>query len=261
MQDADPPGEALTVVREGGVNQSRNGQQSLRVMRPRAISADFTSTSSPAPRRVASQQAMLSEVTSQLALSSVERPARRQGSQTAAVADAQLASVSASPKSRLQGLKDQAELLHRQDRHPMGGKLAHAKRRLQCADGVGERSAARHHDPRRPRHGRQPLQPVPQPWRVVQAAAELDDPPRRHPEPPDPLGGRQPMQHRLVKLLGAPAPWLMGVVNVTPDSFSDGGRHLAPDAAIAHGRRLLDEGAQILDLGGELTAPGSRPIT
>ena len=69
------------------------------------------------------------------------------------------------------------------------------------------------------------------------------------------------MRHRLVKLLGAPAPWLMGVVNVTPDSFSDGGRHLAPDAAIAHGRRLLGEGAHILDLGGESTAPGSRPIT
>ena len=69
------------------------------------------------------------------------------------------------------------------------------------------------------------------------------------------------MRHRLVKLLGAPAPWLMGVVNVTPDSFSDGGRHLAPEAAVAHGRRLLDEGAHILDLGGESTAPGSRPIT
>ena len=69
------------------------------------------------------------------------------------------------------------------------------------------------------------------------------------------------MQHRLVKLLGAPAPWLMGVVNVTPDSFSDGGQHLAPDAAVAHGRRLLADGAHILDLGGESTAPGSRPIT
>ena len=69
------------------------------------------------------------------------------------------------------------------------------------------------------------------------------------------------MQHRLVKLLGAPAPWLMGVVNVTPNSFSDGGQHLAPDAAVAHGRRLLADGAHILDLGGESTAPGSRPIT
>ncbi len=69
------------------------------------------------------------------------------------------------------------------------------------------------------------------------------------------------MQHRLVKLLGSPAPWLMGIVNVTPDSFSDGGRYLAPDAATAHGRQLLAEGAHVLDLGGESTAPGSRPIT
>ena len=69
------------------------------------------------------------------------------------------------------------------------------------------------------------------------------------------------MRHRLVKLLEAPAPWLMGVVNVTPDSFSDGGRHLAPDAAVAHGRQLLADGAHVLDLGGESTAPGSCPIT
>jgi dihydropteroate synthase len=68
------------------------------------------------------------------------------------------------------------------------------------------------------------------------------------------------MQHRLVKLLGRTAPWLMGIVNVTPDSFSDGGRFAAPDAAIAHGRQLLAEGAHVLDLGGESTAPGSRPI-
>lgn len=68
------------------------------------------------------------------------------------------------------------------------------------------------------------------------------------------------MQHRLVKLLGRPAPWLMGVVNVTPDSFSDGGRYQAPDAAVAYGRQLLGEGAHVLDLGGESTAPGSRPI-
>ena len=67
------------------------------------------------------------------------------------------------------------------------------------------------------------------------------------------------MRHRLVKLLGAPAPWLMGVVNVTPDSFSDGGRHLAPDAAIAHGRRLLDEGAHILDLGRRIDRPRQPP--
>ena len=69
------------------------------------------------------------------------------------------------------------------------------------------------------------------------------------------------MRHRLVNLLGGGAPWLMGVVNVTPDSFSDGGRHLAADAAVAHGRQLVADGAHLLDLGGESTAPGSRPIT
>ena len=49
----------------------------------------------------------------------------------------------------------------------------------------------------------------------------------------------------------------MGVVNVTPDSFSDGGLFLAPDAAVAHGKRLAAEGADILDVGGESTRPAS----
>ena len=53
---------------------------------------------------------------------------------------------------------------------------------------------------------------------------------------------------------------LMGVVNVTPDSFSDGGRYLDPEAAIAHGRRLDEEGADILDIGGESTRPGAAPV-
>jgi len=52
-------------------------------------------------------------------------------------------------------------------------------------------------------------------------------------------------------------PLIMGVVNVTPDSFSDGGRFFAPEAAIAHALRLEAEGAQILDIGGESTRPGS----
>ncbi len=51
----------------------------------------------------------------------------------------------------------------------------------------------------------------------------------------------------------------MGVVNVTPDSFSDGGRYLAADAAITHARRLLDDGADLIDIGGESTRPGSLP--
>lgn len=56
-------------------------------------------------------------------------------------------------------------------------------------------------------------------------------------------------------------PKLMGVVNVTPDSFSDGGLFLDPDAAIAHGRELLDQGADILDVGGESTRPGAKAVT
>ena len=53
---------------------------------------------------------------------------------------------------------------------------------------------------------------------------------------------------------------VMGVVNVTPDSFSDGGRFFAPGAAIAHARRLLAEGADLLDLGAESTRPGAAPV-
>ena len=52
----------------------------------------------------------------------------------------------------------------------------------------------------------------------------------------------------------------MGIVNVTPDSFSDGGEFLDPERAIAHGRELADEGADILDVGGESPpAPGRGP--
>lgn len=52
-------------------------------------------------------------------------------------------------------------------------------------------------------------------------------------------------------------PLVMGVVNVTPDSFSDGGRFTEVDAALAHGRALLDQGADLLDVGGESTRPGA----
>lgn len=53
---------------------------------------------------------------------------------------------------------------------------------------------------------------------------------------------------------------VMGVVNVTPDSFSDGGEHFPTEAAVAHGLRLLDQGAGVLDVGGESTRPGSQPV-
>jgi dihydropteroate synthase len=52
----------------------------------------------------------------------------------------------------------------------------------------------------------------------------------------------------------------MGIVNVTPDSFSDAGLYLDPNAAIEHGRRLADEGADVLDVGGESTRPGAEPV-
>ena len=55
-------------------------------------------------------------------------------------------------------------------------------------------------------------------------------------------------------------PLLMGIVNVTPDSFSDGGRFLDPHAAVAHAWRLVEEGADLLDIGAESTRPGSIPV-
>lgn len=54
---------------------------------------------------------------------------------------------------------------------------------------------------------------------------------------------------------------LMGILNVTPDSFSDGGLFLAHDAAVEHGLTLLEEGADLLDIGGESTRPGAAPVS
>lgn len=55
-------------------------------------------------------------------------------------------------------------------------------------------------------------------------------------------------------------PLIMGILNATPDSFSDGGRYLAIDQAVEHGRKLAEDGADILDIGGESTRPGSEPV-
>ena len=54
--------------------------------------------------------------------------------------------------------------------------------------------------------------------------------------------------------------WIMGVLNVTPDSFSDGGRFLSPSRAIAHGREMIAQGANIIDIGGESTRPGAARV-
>ena len=62
-------------------------------------------------------------------------------------------------------------------------------------------------------------------------------------------------------LAGNPGPVVVGILNVTPDSFSDGGHFLDPEAAAEHAAAMLDEGAEILDLGGESTRPGSDPVS
>jgi dihydropteroate synthase len=61
--------------------------------------------------------------------------------------------------------------------------------------------------------------------------------------------------------IGLSRPRVMGIVNVTPDSFSDGGRYLRVDAAIAHGEELVAAGAQLLDVGGESTRPGAERVS
>lgn len=65
-------------------------------------------------------------------------------------------------------------------------------------------------------------------------------------------GGRLTLEHQ---------PWLMGIVNVTPDSFSDGGRFRDADAAVAQALQLANDGADILDVGGESTRPGADPVS
>jgi dihydropteroate synthase len=66
---------------------------------------------------------------------------------------------------------------------------------------------------------------------------------------------REPIEKRF------PRPSVMGVVNVTPDSFSDAGVNFRPDDAVASARRMLDEGAAIVDVGGESTRPGAEPVS
>src|SRR5574341_414332 len=56
-------------------------------------------------------------------------------------------------------------------------------------------------------------------------------------------------------------PMVMGVLNVTPDSFSDGGRYLDPGAAVKHALEMVDEGADLIDIGAESSRPGAEPVS
>ena len=70
-----------------------------------------------------------------------------------------------------------------------------------------------------------------------------------------------PMEFQLKgQRLGLDRPLLMGIVNVTPDSFFDGGRFCDPHRAVAHALRLVEEGADLLDIGAESTRPGALPV-
>ncbi len=74
-------------------------------------------------------------------------------------------------------------------------------------------------------------------------------------------GERRTFRCRDTVLEFAGGPKLMGILNVTPDSFSDGGKYFSPEAALEHGLALCGEGADILDIGGESTKPGSTPVS
>jgi len=73
-------------------------------------------------------------------------------------------------------------------------------------------------------------------------------------------GHRAPVWHAGRYAIDLSQPQVMGIVNVTPDSFSDGGLHLQAHAAIRHAQAMLDQGAHLLDVGGESTRPGAPPV-
>lgn len=70
-----------------------------------------------------------------------------------------------------------------------------------------------------------------------------------------------PLAQRIHDAARAGVPLVMGILNVTPDSFSDGGRFADVDSALAHARRMVHEGADLLDIGGESTRPGAEPVS
>ncbi|MGP1345096.1 MAG: dihydropteroate synthase [Phycisphaerales bacterium] len=83
------------------------------------------------------------------------------------------------------------------------------------------------------------------------------------PNPAPPHTSPPPATHLRIahqRALPLQRPLIMGILNITPDSFSDAGRHLQPDHALDRALQLIDEGADILDIGGESTRPGAQPV-
>src|SRR5450756_1436220 len=79
-------------------------------------------------------------------------------------------------------------------------------------------------------------------------------------EVPEAIADSLPLRTSRRKMVFGERTLIMGVINVTPDSFSDGGRFDAPERAVEEGIRMAEEGADILDIGGESTRPGSDPV-
>jgi len=95
-----------------------------------------------------------------------------------------------------------------------------------------------------------------QPFRLAEAADEIERALRAYVSR-SPRTIRGPHRSFLV----GDRPRVMGVLNVTPDSFSDGGQHLDPKEAVAHAERMAAEGAELIDIGGESTRPGATPVS
>lgn len=112
-------------------------------------------------------------------------------------------------------------------------------------------------------------------WALVAAAASRIAPLARHDRAPAELARLAPVLGRVLATRADPPrrwlirgaelsldkPVIIGIVNVTPDSFSDGGQLPSVDAAISHGEQLIADGSRLLDVGGESTRPGAQPVT
>jgi dihydropteroate synthase len=97
------------------------------------------------------------------------------------------------------------------------------------------------------------------PMRGPRKATRMNATTTRPPLAPEAISAGHPV---LRALLSLPCPAVMGVLNVTPDSFSDGGKFIAPEQALAQARRMIAEGADIIDIGAESTRPyGSQPVS